>query len=1175
MNAKQQTLQAPINHARLLLCVLLAVVLALGLTPVLPKAHAASADKPNAVYLQVSGKSERTDVMKQVVNLDANMGKNITIQLDVDDQYNNVNSADKRHTLVFEDPSGKQTQLSQSAGNQCSFSSDQLVADRKLKLITETKDSSGNFAKRYEQQLNVRVLDTKKAEQKPESGTSGATAGMSADGSTWSFTDGFEIELKNTGFKFLDGTKLNIGGMALPLKYKHNPDGTTIVGINCNPENEAFYKAVKNGNVWQKYSSEKMAELTKQMDKGWSGKGFGKWGGKAFDWNVMGFMEFNTKEPTAPRAVNLIISLGLKAEGHAQYLCFTGTLTFSIGGKATLTGKLSPLRGVEGKFDLGGYGALELYIGLGLNYVASVGTFGKGRIDVNFHILPKVLLDTIKVSGSFGVKAKVFGFTLFSWTILSGEKPLYPTGGTAKKMPALNEDGTATSPFVVDADTAYPIETRDYLESGGLEALSSDVLSAQATTNSTTILKGIYDQTELACTTTNDGPVIAYIADAAQVGDTSRDAANRTALVYTRLKNGAWTDPVIIDSTAKTGKYADFSPAISTDGENCYVTWLAADSPIAAGATIGDVGGKLDVNMATITKNGAISVETVSEESSENGSMPASPKAVKVGNDLYVGWYTNQTSGASGEVIGVSGTHAIRLYKKGAAGWAKASEVTTGQSGAITSFDVGSYGGTAACTWSLDEQFTSESAEASLNGVKSLAGSTVYALTPAANTAEIVAVNATNAQFAKQEGADVLTYAIRIDANDGVSNPYTSIQSSPSLGAAGEVVLDGSKIYLPTTYYEIAGDLGKGRSGNISFLKAGDGTSDIQALVTTGAGSADWTSIVEATADTDIVTDYCATYANGLPLFIYTTEAAPTSVDAMSAQADDDGVVDMNQTTEDSLKHLSVNDIDFDEYEVDAGQTMPITVNFDNDGLLDVSGVDLWMLEDGTATKVASSNETVALDGEGSISFNYTLPPKEEFTRARELTLYAAPAGSAVSASKIARELACGSAQTVSIGAASLSLETTHQIVDGQESIVAKVTNDGIVPHAAKLLFVNADTGETLATIDVPELGENESFTGTYDAENGYFQNDGVNNIIITLEDDGTEAEGYEINNTEFVSAWEVIPDDQAPAATKAASAKAPSTGDNIALALILALVLLALVAAPIVARKVREARSR
>lgn len=1190
----KRTLSARLHS---LLCVLMAAVLAVSIVPVAPaRAYAADAVKPEQVIMQMTNQQKQIDVVKNVATLDVRMNKDTAITFNVSDKYTGLSNDRRLRYLVIVKTNGYEKRVSESSTNTIGLRVADMEVGAKLKLVTMTKEGNDtDLVKRYEQELNVRFIDSSSAEQKPNSANSGGIAGISDDGGSWSFSNGFEYTFKNTGFSFLDGTSMNLGALRLPLKYVHNPDGTTIVGINCNPEDQAFYNAIKNGNVWQKYTTDALAKMTGEMDKGWSGKKFGTWGGKAFDWNVCGYMEFNTKEPNAPRALNLILSTGVKAEGHAQYLCFTGTVTFTVGGKATVTGKLSSGNpAFTGKGGLGAYAGLELYVGLGLQYVASVGAFGKGQINIDFQVVPDFFLDSIKLSGTLGAKAKVFGFTVYTWNILNREVSIYSrsANNVLKAAEEENEDGTATSPFTVDADTVYPMDSRDYLEDDDLltDELGEE-LEAQATMDGTTIRSGIYGETELVCATTNDGPVVAYIADAAQVGDETRDAANRSVLVYSRYKNGAWTDPTIIDSTDKN---ADFSPSISTDGENCFISWLAADSAISSETTIGQVGQKLDVNVATVTKDDSITVETVSEESSENGTMPASPQATRVGDKLYVGWYTDQTSGSEGEVIGVSGSHSIRMYQKnfadvgGTAAWQKTSEVT-GQSGAITSFDVGSYGGTAACAWSLDEQFTYAANELSLNGANTLASSSVYYMTPDSTEAQLLAQGATNAQFAKNSDADVLTYAIRNANVDTDSASYLSIQSSPEPGAGDTVVLDGSQVNLPTSYYTITGDLGKGRAGNISFLKAGDGTCDIQALVTTGSGASDWTSVVEATPDTATVTDYCATYVNGQPLFIYTTQGSVVPTDAeLTGQAEDNGSVDMSQTTDTSLQHLSVTDVDYDEYAVDSGQSMPVTVNFENDGLLDTKGVDLWLLDGDTVTKVASSDVPVAIDEEGTISFDYTVPSASEFSDECEFTVYATPAGVTPTRAKILREVANESAMTVSLGAASLSLEVDHQIVDGQESIVSTVTNDGIASHGAQLVYIDSDTDEVLTTMDVPELGENETFTASYDAENGYFQNSGIKSVIITLENDGTEAEGYEINNTEFVSTWELSSSEEPTVSdtseqatettttvvtTTTTKRALPATGDQDSLALALALIALASISGSLVIRTSRKSR--
>jgi len=73
-------------YARTFLCVLMALVLAIGMAPTVPKAYAANEEKAESVYLQLGGAIPRTDVTKTVVTLDANMGKGITIPFDVKDK---------------------------------------------------------------------------------------------------------------------------------------------------------------------------------------------------------------------------------------------------------------------------------------------------------------------------------------------------------------------------------------------------------------------------------------------------------------------------------------------------------------------------------------------------------------------------------------------------------------------------------------------------------------------------------------------------------------------------------------------------------------------------------------------------------------------------------------------------------------------------------------------------------------------------------------------------------------------------------------------------------------------------------------------------------------------------------------------------------------------------------
>jgi len=162
------------TRLRKILSVFLAVTLVSSLVPQIPQAHAASSDRPDSAKLKIIGSSAKEiDVTKEVATLDSSMAKGTDITLDVSDAYSSLGSGDRLRKLVLEDSAGKQTELCNLNTNPISFKSDKLVEGQKVKLITSTKDSKGNYVKRYERQLNVRITNGKAAEQKPAGNNSG------------------------------------------------------------------------------------------------------------------------------------------------------------------------------------------------------------------------------------------------------------------------------------------------------------------------------------------------------------------------------------------------------------------------------------------------------------------------------------------------------------------------------------------------------------------------------------------------------------------------------------------------------------------------------------------------------------------------------------------------------------------------------------------------------------------------------------------------------------------------------------------------------------------------------------------------------------------------------------------------------------------------------------------
>uniref|UniRef100_UPI0038664D09 hypothetical protein n=1 Tax=Bifidobacterium sp. TaxID=41200 RepID=UPI0038664D09 len=133
-------------------------------------------------------------------------------------------------------------------------------------------------------------------------------------------------------------------------------------------------------------------------------------------------------------------------------------------------------------------------------------------------------------------------------------------------------------------------------------------------------------------------------------------------------------------------------------------------------------------------------------------------------------------------------------------------------------------------------------------------------------------------------------------------------------------------------------------------------------------------------------------------------------------------------------------------------------------------------------------------------------------------------------------------------------------------------TNEGMVTSKpATLVFEEAESGIDFERVEVPALAEGESFAYECKAPEGYFQNTKIADLTVMLEDPNDPDDAYSLYNSDSIHTWDLA-DDEAPAATKPASA-APKTGDNLALGIVFALLALAILASPIVIRRIREGR--
>lgn len=1202
-----------VERARAVLCLLMAALLATCMTPFVPQAEAAP--EPTMAVMMTMPDGRTADVTKVVMTL--NGGDKAPVKFKV---TSNVSPQSRTGWLVYElvdNDGSRDGKVLHHGGPEFSVTLDKIVASHDLRLhILEADNKNPSGINLYDKKLNIRIADTKKAESQVSGG--------------WSICNGLNIKLAGSApGGFFKDTTLTFSPISLPVTYKHNPDGTTVVGINCNANDMAFYKAVKNKNVWQKYSDKALNDMAKGINKGMSGKGVGTWGGKGQDWSIAGFAEFNTKNPEAPWSVTLVGSAGIKYSQSAQYFCLTGTITGGAGVKFLGSLVRNPKADTySGYLDGGGYGTIELFGGIGAGTIAAVGIYGRGRLDVMLGLLPKSNFGfkTVSVSGDAGLKAVAFGFDIVRWVVFEPKNsPYYIYNRDKKKAPNANvalaaepEDGSeslpegvsapAATPADVSADAVYPELPRDYLDSdstwtgGGLTAASSADLSAQAST----LVQNIYGATDLVCAETKSGPVVAYIADAEQVDVSGRDSANRSVLVYSRYQSdGTWSKPVPIDvADPKYGKTPDYKPSIFAfpNSDDFYVAWLDARETVSSGETFGQIAKKLDVRFATVRADKTI-IDTVWPEKGKSAPSDVSNGAPSLymidGGEkgippmIYVGWATNEATGDEGQVIGTSGKHNVYLAFKQVAdlpGFAWDYTSTSTDTGAITSLDVGIInGGKASVAWSVDKTYASRCkktgggwSSVTMEELSSLNDSTAYKMTP--NTpgptgkwqpkVEKIADYATGIQSITVNGTPTMAYTTWARADEGGN--FCSIYNASD----NSLLLDGTTVALPTPLTKIAGDIGKGANAGMVTCMRTTNAASVASMVKSGDGAKDWGKMVEATNAKGNITSYDIVYHNGAPMVVYTVASAKG--DSMKAADDSDETTSMEVASGTALLDTDVEGVYFDEMEVDAEQVMPVSVDFVNDGIVPLDGADIYLYNedlDSEPALMTTTSETVQPGDTGTGSFEMQLPDRAVFDEiGREMQYYVlvVPKGTmGVTADAMLEE--GDDTLRFKLGDPHLALETEHHLIEGQESVVATVKNEGMVTSKpATLVFEESESGIDLERVEVPALAENETFTYEFKAPDGYFQNTGVTDLTIMLEDPNDPEDAYSLYNTDSIYTWEIV-DDEVPA-TKAVSASPQTsgakTGDQFPLtAVVLALLALALFTSPFVLRKVREMR--
>ncbi len=223
--------------------------------------------------------------------------------------------------------------------------------------------------------------------------------------------------------EMLPGMKFSMDPYLIPCTAKTYTDGRFVIGLGLNSINTSFWKDAYNGKIGPGATP---GDLEKAFwgDSKKKGAVTGSNLGLVFD--VSGYLQGNSyKKDPLEGELNVFIGTGFAASGQYSILTFDVSAIGGFNGVMDFELQFNEERSkytdfVVERFGIGFKDSLELYGGLGLSSLASVGIYGAGSLSGYTWFYPETLLDSLILAGECGFKVKLFSRTLFSFALVSG-----------------------------------------------------------------------------------------------------------------------------------------------------------------------------------------------------------------------------------------------------------------------------------------------------------------------------------------------------------------------------------------------------------------------------------------------------------------------------------------------------------------------------------------------------------------------------------------------------------------------------------------------------------------------------------------------------------------------------------------------------------------------------------
>ena len=349
----------------------------------------ASGDKLHSVMLTYD--KDIIDIYNNAYTVSIDDQKDLTLDFDVEEGWSGIKTILLRD--ITED--GEAKNICQTGTRQCVFNVTELLPKSGLEIVLYDYDDT--IVRQTMLGLIIKQNATKEDYEIP-------------------LSIGPSKEIKIDMGTISTGMNFSFSPIPIPVKYEHYPDGRSVIGLGTNSTDKQFWEDAAKDDMQERISKSDMYKKWQESKKHeQSGKSLG------FVWTIAGYATSYDNNPNyMTGTLQFYVGTGYNLIGQYAIFTYSVTVTVGVDGEFVFTLTPSSEERFSGTFDLGASAGLELYGGIGSGWLASIGIYGSAKFGAKAHILPEFDLYSVNVAGEVGLKAKVLGRTVLTFTFVSG-----------------------------------------------------------------------------------------------------------------------------------------------------------------------------------------------------------------------------------------------------------------------------------------------------------------------------------------------------------------------------------------------------------------------------------------------------------------------------------------------------------------------------------------------------------------------------------------------------------------------------------------------------------------------------------------------------------------------------------------------------------------------------------